>query len=297
MNQLIGVWLEGLLAAFLLVGWVVLHQQAEERHKQLAALPFEVIKLRKLLPAMLVLIEKAKFTARFSGAFYRVQSLVQKGFGVHGSGERSLLYIAEMAGYVWLLLTGGCIMAACNGGSVTWLGFGAVLAVLLPVSLFRDLRKKVQEREQDILLELPELLNKIVLLVGAGETAQRAIMRCIQRKQESAADHPLYREMIQMLNELENGYPFPQSLEAFSKRCGVQEVSVFTTTVLLNFRRGGGEFGLALRELSRTLWDKRKAVSRMRGEQASSKMVMPMVMIFVIVMVLVGTPAFMMMNM
>ncbi|WP_411345578.1 type II secretion system F family protein [Paenibacillus sp. WLX1005] len=297
MNQLIGVWLEGLLAAFLLVGWVVLHQQAEERHKQLAALPFEVIKLRKLLPAMLVLIEKAKFTARFSSAFYRVQSLVQKGFGVHLSGERSLLYIAEMAGYCWLLLTGGCMMAAFNGGSVTWLGFGAVLAILLPVSLFRDLRKKVQEREQDILLELPELLNKIVLLVGAGETAQRAIMRCVQRKQESAADHPLYREMIQMLNELENGYAFPQSLEAFSKRCGVQEVSVFTTTVLLNFRRGGGEFGLALRELSRTLWDKRKAVSRMRGEQASSKMVMPMVMIFVIVMILVGTPAFMMMNM
>ncbi|WP_017811501.1 MULTISPECIES: type II secretion system F family protein [Paenibacillus] len=295
--KLIWVWLEGLLAALLAVGWVVLHQGAEERHKQLAELPFEVIKLRPLLPAMLVFIEKVRFVARFSGVFYRIQSSVQKGFGVHMSGERSLLYIAEMAGYIWLLLTLGFVLAAVNGGSATWLALGAMLAVVLPVALFRDLQKKVQEREQDILLELPELLNKIILLVGAGETVQRAIVRCVQRKQENAANHPLYKELFQMLNELENGYSFQQSLETFSKRCGVQEVSVFTTTVLLNFRRGGGEFGLALRDLSRTLWDKRKAVSRMRGEQASSKMVFPMVMIFVIVMILVGTPAFMMMNM
>ena len=295
--KLIWVWLEGLLAALLAVGWVVLHQGAEERHKQLAELPFEVIKLRPLLPAMLVFIEKVRFVARFSGVFYRIQSSVQKGFGVHMSGERSLLYIAEMAGYIWLLLTLGFVLAAVNGGSATWLALGAMLAVVLPVALFRDLQKKVQEREQDILLELPELLNKIILLVGAGETVQRAIVRCVQRKQENAANHPLYKELFQMLNELENGYSFQQSLETFSKRCGVQEVSVFTTTVLLNFRRGGGEFGLALRDLSRTLWDKRKAVSRMRGEQASSKMVFPMIMIFVIVMILVGTPAFMMMNM
>lgn len=295
--KLIWVWLEGLISAFLVVGWIVLHQSATDRHKQLAGLSFEVIKLKFLLPAMLVLIEKVKFVARFPGVFYRIQSLVQKGFGIHLSGERSVLYVGEMAGYIWLLLTGGCILAACNGGSLTWLSLGILLAIVLPVALFRDLQKKVHEREQDILMELPELLNKIVLLVGAGETVQRAIIRCVQRKQENAAEHPLYRELLQMVSEMETGYSFQQALESFSKRCGVQEVSVFTTTVLLNFRRGGSEFGLALRDLSRTLWDKRKAVSRMRGEQASSKMVFPMVMIFVIVMILVGTPAFMMMNM
>lgn len=30
------------------------------------------------------------------------------------------------------------------------------------------------------MLELPELLNSIVLLVGAGETVQRAIIRCVE---------------------------------------------------------------------------------------------------------------------
>ena len=100
-----------------------------------------------------------------------------------------------------------------------------------------------------------------------------------------------------MVLEWEGGHPFQQAFEQFNKRCGVQEVSIFTTTVLLNFRRGGNDFVLALRDLSRVLWEKRKAIARTRGEQASSKLVLPMVVIFMIVIVLLGAPAFMMMNM
>lgn len=110
-------------------------------------------------------------------------------------------------------------------------------------------------------------------------------------------NHPLYKELMTMTSEWEGGYSFQQAFENFSKRCAVQEVSVFTTTVLLNYRRGGADFVLSLRDLSRMLWDKRKALSRTRGEQASSKLVFPMVVIFLIVIVLVGTPAFLMLKM
>jgi tight adherence protein C len=100
-----------------------------------------------------------------------------------------------------------------------------------------------------------------------------------------------------MTAEWEGGYSFQQAFENFSKRCAVQEVSIFTTTVLLNYRRGGADFVLSLRDLSRMLWEKRKAISRTHGEQASSKLVFPMVVIFLIVIVLVGTPALMMLKM
>lgn len=151
-------------------------------------------------------------------------------------------------------------------------------------------------REQLILLELPELLNSLVLLVGAGETVQRAILRCVNSRQGDSA-HPLYAELLKMTAEWEGGYSFQQAFENFSKRCAVQEVSIFTTTVLLNYRRGGADFVLSLRDLSRMLWEKRKAISRTHGEQASSKLVFPMVVIFLIVIVLVGTPALMMLKM
>jgi tight adherence protein C len=144
-------------------------------------------------------------------------------------------------------------------------------------------------------MELPELLNRIVLLVGAGETVQRAIVHCVASQGER--DHPLYNELRKTVGDWNNGYSFQQSFEQFSRRCGVQEVTIFTTTVLLNFRRGGGDFVLALRDLSHVLWEKRKAVSRAKGEQASSKLVFPMVLIFFSIVVMIGAPAFMMMNM
>ncbi|MEH7087353.1 type II secretion protein F, partial [Neobacillus drentensis] len=71
-------------------------------------------------------------------------------------------------------------------------GVGAVLAVLVPVAMVKDLTKRVVRREQDLLIELPEFLNQMILLVNAGETVQKALMQCIERK-KTQADHPLYK--------------------------------------------------------------------------------------------------------
>ncbi len=103
--------------------------------------------------------------------------------------------------------------------------------------------------------------------------------------------HPLYTELTDAVTKIKNGDSFNGVMEDFSKRCGVQEVSVFTTTVLLNYKRGGNQLALSLRELSRDLWEKRKAISRKRGEEASSKLIFPMVLIFIAVLIIVAYPA------
>ncbi|MCJ8013140.1 type II secretion system F family protein [Paenibacillus sp. KQZ6P-2] len=276
-------------------GWVVLNQVGGAKYRSIAKLQMEELRLKPLVPPMLYILEHLKIMSKFPLFFFKIQRSVQKLNGQRHSAEKTLLYVGEMMCYSWLLLVMGCLLTLAMG-EATGLGIGIVLGLLLPAAMIKDLHSKVQKRDQDILMELPELLNKIVLLVGAGETVQKAISHCVeQKKQEN--NHPLYRELIKMTDDLEGGYSFQQSFENFSKRCAVQEVSIFTTTVLLNFRRGGNDFEMALTDLSRVLWEKRKAVTRIRGEQASSKLIFPMVVIFVIVIVLVGTPAFMMMNM
>src|SRR5699024_10937323 len=153
----------------------------------------------------------------------------------------------------------------------------------------RKLDEKMDKRKQDIIMELPEFSSKIALLVNAGETVQQAIIRCTTMK--SDVEHPLYEELTDAVTKIKNGDSFSGVMEDFSKRCGVQEVSVFTTTVLLNYKRGGNQLALSLRELSRDLWEKRKAISRKRGEEASSKLIFPMVLIFIAVLIIVAYPA------
>lgn len=274
-------------------GWVVLNLIGGKKYRSFGKVHMEGLKLRKMSPPMLYLFDRFNIATRFPILFFRIQGSVQKIYGLRQSPEMTLLFMAESLAYGWLALLGGCLFTLISGEAMGLLS-GLGLGILLPVLMVQDLHKKVVQREQDIVMELPEVLNKLVLLVGAGETVQRALIHCTEKS--SQQDHPLYRELRQLVQEWESGVSFQQAFEQSNKRCGVQEVSIFTTTMLLNFRRGGNDFVLALRDLSRVLWEKRKAISRTRGEQASSKLVFPMVVIFMIVIVLLGAPAFMMMN-
>lgn len=285
----------GILALALLLVWTLLYRKASNQYPGTERMEMEGIRLQRLAPPMLYVLERVKVSQRLPLFFFKIQRSVTRINGQQSGGEYTMLFLAEMLTYSFLLLIGGCFISLGMEGESTGFLIGAVLAVLLPLALVNDLNSKVKRREQQILLELPELLNKIVLLVGAGSTVQQAIKQCLERKRGQEG-HPLYRELFQMQRECEGGYSFAQAMEGFSKRCGMQEVSAFTTAVLLNYRRGGSDFVLALRDLSHTLWERRKAVGKTLGEQASSKLVFPMVLLFLIIVVLVGTPAFMIMD-
>ncbi|MEB3102690.1 type II secretion system F family protein [Paenibacillaceae bacterium T2] len=187
------------------------------------------------------------------------------------------------------------LLAVVDGSSLTYAGMGLLLSVIIPYGKYRDLEHKWIEIKRSIVLDLPELLDKLTLLVNAGETVQGAIARCAERRAGRTTTR-LYQELAQTRQELANRISFHRAMEDFSKRCSAQEVSIFTTTILMNYRRGGDELVAALRELSRDLWEKRKAAARIAGEEASSKLVFPMIIIFIVVMVVIVSPAVMIMS-
>lgn len=277
-------------------GWVVLNQMHGAKYAHFRHMKLEGLRLQRLSVPFVHMIHASRATHRLPLLMFKLQRSVQKLYGMRNSGEKTMLFLAEMLGYGYMMAAGGVIISLLMGGDATGLVLGLGLGILVPIALIKDLHGKVQKRDQQILMELPELLSKMMLLVGAGETVQRALLHCVERK-GADTEHPLYRELRQTVAEWESGFSFQQAFEHLSKRCGIQEMTVFTTTVLLNMRRGGSDFVMALRELSQTLWGKRTSISRTRGEQASSKLVFPMALILLTVIVLVGAPALMMMNM
>lgn len=174
-----------------------------------------------------------------------------------------------------------------------------IISILLPVMIpflkLKQLDRQIKLMKRQIIMELPVFLNKLTLLVNAGETIQKAMIRCAS-KYEHVTDHPFAREMNLMTKQLSNLYPLAQILDEFSRRCGVQEVSVFASAVSMTHKRGGEEFVASLRQLSHELWEKRKVMVKMLGEEASGKMVFPLLIIFLVVMIIVGAPAIMLMG-
>jgi len=157
----------------------------------------------------------------------------------------------------------------------------------------RDIEKKLKQRKRDILIDLPGFINTLILLVNAGLPFPTAIEKVVR---EGAQGRPLYREFSCLLAELKAGKPLNQAYEDLAQRCKVAEVTRFVSTVLQNINRGGPDLVYVLKNLAQEAWEKRKDIAKKQGEEASSKLVIPMVMVFAAVAVIVLAPALMTMS-
>jgi tight adherence protein C len=253
--------------------------------------------ISKFLPISLYVIKRFRLMERYPLYVAKLHLKWVNYRGGSQSLEQTKLFIAMILTLMWMNIILFIILGLTI--DVSFYSSGLCFTVIIPIAFIQDLNRKLKRKKRNLLIELPEFLNKLTLMVDAGETVQKAIKQCVEQKKYLAITletSPLYYELNQMAAALNNNRSFQHVMEEFNKRCNVQEISIFTTTVLLNYRRGGIEFVYALRELSRIIWDKRLALTKTLGEEASAKLVFPMVIIFFIVMVIVAAPAILIMN-
>ncbi|HEX7056440.1 MAG TPA: type II secretion system F family protein [Bacilli bacterium] len=204
------------------------------------------------------------------------------------------LFIAQVAAWSilahWMMLG---LAALFESGELSQTSL--VFLLVLPVLLWRELGAKAKAIKRSMLIDLPEMLTTLVLLVNAGEQPQHALIRCAELARRKP-DSRLFQELVQVKKELANQFPFPHVMEQFARRCGVHEVTAFAMAMVMNYRRGGDELAGRLKEMARECWEKRKNVARSLGAEASAKMVFPLLFIFLAVMMVVAAPALMLLK-
>jgi len=210
------------------------------------------------------------------------------------SENKLIDWAAEGAGLAYAALTGMSVLAWATD-TPELLAVGGLLGGLLPLLRMKELAGQVGKRRQSMVTELPELLSKLLLMVNAGENVMRALARSAEKRRAATDDNPLYAELRAAIESMKRGESLAAALEEWGRRCAIPEAKLFATTVLINARRGGDAFVPALRELTRQMWEKRKAIARTMGEQASSRLAFPLTIVFLLIMVLVGAPAIFMM--
>lgn len=288
-------WIWGLACIGGVILYLLMNQISRVRYDKLIVSMGIESKMARWLSAPLLWLEKAQPALDTHPALASLRQAVMQIYGTAHSHTMYRAVMAEMALYVYAALLAALLLPAVTDGSFANMMGGLLLGIILPLARARDVINKAESKRQELQLELPELLSKLTLLVQAGETAQKAMALCIERKRDQS-EHPLYAELNRMMKDMQNGYSFPQAMEQFAKRCAIQEVSMFVTTLLINQRRGGATFVLAMQDLGRQLWEKRKSVARKRGEEASTKLVFPMMLMFLVVLAVVGAPALLMMK-
>lgn len=244
-----------------------------------------------MAPSTLYLIDKLSLIERFPKTITYIHHKIIKIYGTNNAAIYTKLFVSQLISAILIFLLFFSLLGLINKDLVFFY-FGFIFVAIITILLIKDLDKKIRKKQEQIIIELPEFINKVTLLVNAGETIQQAIIRSVEQKKDHDKSY-LYKELLYSTNQIRNNYPFNHVLDELSKRCSMQEISIFTTTVLLNYRRGGNDFVTALNRLSQELWQKRISLSRTLGEQASSKLVFPMVLIFIVVLIIIATPAIM----
>lgn len=171
-----------------------------------------------------------------------------------------------------------------------------VVCVLLLLSKDKDLHQRVEEREEQMRMDYPELVSKLALLLGAGMTVQNAWQRIAsdyaRKKLPESERRYAYEEMLLTVNELKNGVYQSEALEGFGRRCRLPCYNKLATLLTQNLRSGSMNLAALLQEEAVEAFEERKHMARRQGEKAGTKLLFPMMLLLSIVMVMIIVPSF-----
>ncbi len=174
------------------------------------------------------------------------------------------------------------------GNSGIALFFGLVLSILLMWYVDETMNDQLEQRRDDLLTDLPQMLSKLTLLVNSG-----MVMRDAWVKVAEGEDRILYQEMRITAQEMQNGVSDYEAYRNFADRCSIKEIRRFSSTMMQNLQKGNSEIAFFLKEMSNEMWEEKKHLVKRKGEAANSKLLIPIGMIFVGILIMIMVPAFM----
>lgn len=268
--------------------FAMLHFLSKDRYADtVSMLDKKEYPMKEFLPAGLFILDTFKHSYN-TGYDRRVALAVTELYGhrkallmlrVHWGNKISLALLALLfIGFVGMF-------TEIDGG---YLFFCVLILAAVIVLSDRELNEKVKKRRQSIQLEFPDFVNKLTLLVNAGLTVSKAWEKAAF---DAERQTPLYKELRIAVQAVRAGASEYKAYEEFAKRCHVPAVTRFVTVVLQNIRKGNSELVPVLRLLADECWEMRKNTAKKFGEEASTKLLLPMMLMFIAILLIVGMPA------
>ena len=176
-------------------------------------------------------------------------------------------------------------------------GFLILLAFAVPMLLYSgyfgglDTRRK--ERKEQAESCYTEFITKLSLLLAAGVSLRRAFERLAEEYEKNhGPEHVLAAELKVTRQELDNGCSETVAYEEFGRRIGVLAYRRMASLLTQSVSKGvQGMRNLLLQE-AKEMMAQEKANIRLKGEQAGTKLLLPMMGLLFLVFAILLVPAF-----
>lgn len=163
------------------------------------------------------------------------------------------------------------------------IGIGAIMGVLLP-RLW--LQRRIKERQHQITLQLPDIMDLLTVSVEAGLGFDAALAKVVEKMAG-----PLPGEFRVILREIRVGKTRKQALRDSMERIGVADVETFFSSII-QAEQLGVSLAKVLRVQSDQLRQKRRQRAEEQAQKAPIKMMFPLVLfIFPVILIVLLGPA------
>ncbi len=186
--------------------------------------------------------------------------------------------------FFFTLLTALCAFASGTDKIILF-----VLALVACAAIYYYLTvqssQRVKERSIRFMDEFPNAVSTVALLVNSG-----MVLREAWREVSMSDDTELYMEMRLVNADMDNGVSEIDALYNFANRCVTPEIKKFTSFVVQGLEKGNKDLANALRNQADELWQYKKQSIIKRGELASGKLLIPLMVMFIGILVMIIGP-------
>ena len=180
----------------------------------------------------------------------------------------------------------------------TLLIFGIILAIIVWFYGEKELENRMKKRKEQMLLDYPEIINKFTLLINAGMTIKQAWTKIAEdynskTLQKGVKKRYAYEEMLTTVHELQLGLAENIAYEQYGRRTGLISYIKFSSLISQNLKKGTKGFTQLLLQEAIEAFEDRKETAKRLGEEAGTKLLIPMMIMLIIVFLMIMIPAFM----
>lgn len=262
----------------------------KEYIRQVQELDKKEYPLRDLMPIGFLIADRVglvKFKSQNEALYSKMVSM----YGIEVE-EKFRSHISYKIILSLLFLDGVYLLVAASGGKINIICvlLGPVAAVIAYILADSLQEQNFEKRSKEIRYNFPEFLVKLILLINAGLTLDRAWGLILKDEDKSGKKSFLINELSKTYNDMQGNIPKSKCLNDLSKRCKIQEISKFTSIVLQNLNKGSDNMVIMLEELSAECWNQRKQMARQKGEEASTKLLFPMMLMLISLFLVIMVP-------
>lgn len=176
--------------------------------------------------------------------------------------------------------------------------FAMLGIIVFGIYTFQDEKRAMEVRKQQLAEDYPVFIHKLVLMNSAGMNMQTALSAMVseQEKQYGKKMHYVYKEIDVALRLMSQGVAEVKAYELFGKNCDSALYMKLASMMVQCVKKGASGMNDLMSEMAAEALMMRKDMVRQNAEKTSTRLLLPMGMLLVVVFAILILPAFLSMK-